>query len=204
MKKSTKAMEVKERIIEVTIELIQNSNGNAAEITTRDIAEKAEVGNGLINYHFQTKENLIAICVQRIIGQVVEGFKPAVANMQNPQERMAYAATQVFEFLFANPAISRISILGDLSNPTGDSNTVKSQQSICHVLGDSMNDKDKKIFSFVLASTMQTAFLANQCGDTMFGYMLDTTESREAFIKKLVDMLFLGINAEENKEKKEG
>lgn len=198
MKKSTKATEVKERIIEVTIALIQASNGNAAEITTRDIAEKAEVGNGLINYHFQTKENLIAICVQRIVGQVVDGFKPAVANMQNHQERMAYAASLVFEFLFANPAISRISILGDLSDQSDESNTMKSQQSICHVLGDSMNDTDKQIFSFVLASTMQAAFLSNKCGDAMFGYRLDTAESRKAFIKKIVEMLFCGINVQED------
>lgn len=195
MKKSTKAAEVKERIIEVTIALIQASNGNAAEITTRDIAEKAEVGNGLINYHFQTKENLIAICVQRIIGQVVKKFNPNIAN-QNTAERMTNAATAVFEFLFANPAISRISILGDLSDPTGDSNTVKSQQRICHVLGDSMNDTDKQIFSFVLVSAMQSAFLANQCGDVMCGFSLDIPASREAFIKKLVDMLTHGIKTE--------
>lgn len=196
MKKSTKATEVKERIIEVTIALIQASNGNAAEITTRDIAEKAEVGNGLINYHFQTKENLIAICVQRIIGQVVKSFNPNIAN-QNTAERMTNAATAVFEFLFANPAISRISILGDLSDPTGDSNTVKSQQNICQVLGESMNDADKKIFSFVLATSMQTAFLASQCGDAMIGYTLDTKASRKAFIEKLVDMMLHGIKAED-------
>lgn len=169
-----KATEVKERMIDVTIALIQASNGNASEITTRDIAEKAGVGNGLINYHFQTKENLIAICVQRIIGQVVKRFNLDTANIQNTSEGMTYAATQVFEFLFANLAISRISILSDLSNPAEESNTVKSQQSICHVLGESMNDTDKQIFSFALVSIMQVAFLVNQYGDTMFGYTLDT------------------------------
>lgn len=198
MKKSTKSAEVKERIIEVTIGLIQNSNGNAHDITTRDIAEKAKVGNGLINYHFTTKENLIAICVQRIIGQVVTGFTPNIDHMQTPQERMTYAAVQVFEFLFANPAISRISILGDLTNPARESNTVKSQQSICHVLGDSMEDADKQMFSFVLASTMQTAFLANQYGDTMFGFTLDTKTSREDFIKRVVDMLLCGAKLVEH------
>lgn len=197
MNKSTKAAEVKERIINVTIELMQNSSGNASEITTRDIAEKAEVGNGLINYHFQTKENLISICGQRIIGQVIKNFKPNVMHMQNPQERMAYAASQVFEFLFQHPSISRISIIGDLLSPDKESNTVKSQQSIWGVLGESMNDADKRIFSFVLATAMQSAFLACKYGDTMVGYALDTPESRKAYIKRLVDMLFCGVNWEE-------
>lgn len=196
MKKSTKATEVKERIIDVTIALIQTSNGNAAEITTRDIAEKAGVGNGLINYHFQTKENLIAICVQRIIGQVVDGFKPNVGHMQNPQERMTYTASQVFEFLFANPAISRISILGDLSDQSDESNTVKSQKSICDVLGDSMSQADKNLFSFVLVTAIQAAFLANQHGGAMIGYLMDTAESRKTFIVKLVNMLLNGVSTE--------
>lgn len=194
MKKTT---EVKERIIEVTIALIQNSNGNTAEITTRNIAEKAEVGNGLINYHFQTKENLIAICVKRIIMQVVEGFKPNVSHMQNPRERMTYAATMVFEFLFDNPAISRISILSDLYDPAADSNTVKSQQSICNIMGDSLLNTDKKIFSFVLVVAMQAAFIASQYGDAMCGYPMDTPAPRKAFITRLVDMLLDGIPVEE-------
>lgn len=196
MRKTTKVSEVKERIIDVTISLIQISSGNAATITTRDIAEKAEVGNGLINYHFQTKENLIAICVQRIIGQVVNGFKPNLNHIQNPQERMTYAASEIFEFLFANPAISRISILNDFTDAVKDSNTVKTQQSICHVLGGDINDTDKQFFSFALVSSMQAAFLANQCGDTMIGCTLDTAESRKAFIAKLVNILLHGIKTE--------
>ncbi|MEG1820586.1 MAG: TetR/AcrR family transcriptional regulator [Oscillospiraceae bacterium] len=198
MKKSTKSTEVKERIIEVTIALIQASNGNAAEITTRDIAEKAEVGNGLINYHFQTKENLIAICVQRIIGKVVDSFKPNLANCQSVEEQMTCAATKVFEFLFQNPAISRISILGDFSKPDENSNTVKSQHSFSHVLGESMEDADKQVFTFVLTSSMQAAFLAHQFGDAILGYKLDTAASRQAFIEKLIDMLFHGIMVEKN------
>lgn len=198
-----KTCEVKERIIEVTIALIQNSNGRASEITTRDIAEKAEVGNGLINYHFQTKENLIAICVQRIIGQVVDSFKPNISNIQSVGERMIYAATEVFEFLFSNPAISRISILGDFSEPAADSNTAKSQQGIFHVLGEDLGESDKKIFSFVLVSAMQAAFLANQFGAASVGYKLDTPASREAFMTKLVNMLLHGVGTKETDSERE-
>jgi AcrR family transcriptional regulator len=62
--------QVRQKIIDVTIDLINNSNGAIEAITTRSISQKAGIGVGLINYHFQTKENLIEICVQKIIGNV--------------------------------------------------------------------------------------------------------------------------------------
>ena len=65
---------VKDNIIEVTTELIEQLEGNTKSITARMIAEKAGVGLGLINYHCGSKENLITACVQRIIGKVIAGF----------------------------------------------------------------------------------------------------------------------------------
>ena len=62
---------VKDRIIEVTTAMIEQHAGDTKAITARVIAEKADVGLGLINYHFGSKENLITTCVQRIISNVV-------------------------------------------------------------------------------------------------------------------------------------
>lgn len=66
---------VKNRIIEVTTELIEQHNGNIKDITARMIAANANVGLGLINYHFGSKEDLITECVQNIISQVIAGFR---------------------------------------------------------------------------------------------------------------------------------
>ncbi|MDK2952449.1 MAG: hypothetical protein PWQ77_2114, partial [Kosmotogales bacterium] len=125
MKKSSN---IKENIIEVTTELIRQSEGDINDITIRMIAEKANVGTGLINYHFQSKENLITLCVQRIIGNIVMKFSPLDRYYQNDRERLTDWAIQVFDFLFENKAISRISILGDLSDYSVDSNSVKTQR----------------------------------------------------------------------------
>ncbi len=46
---------IKEKIIHATIELIKK-HGDISKITVRDIAANAGVGIGLINYHFQTKD----------------------------------------------------------------------------------------------------------------------------------------------------
>ena len=67
---------VKETIINATTELIEQSGGEVKNITARAIADKSKVALGLINYHFESKENLVAICVQRIINKVLMSFAP--------------------------------------------------------------------------------------------------------------------------------
>ena len=66
--------DIKEKIINTTISLIQHSDGLVENITVRDIAQKANVAVGLINYHFDSKKNLIEMCVQRIISHVMKTF----------------------------------------------------------------------------------------------------------------------------------
>ena len=55
-----KSKGVKEHIIEVTTDLILQYEGDTDRITARMIAGKADIALGLINYHFGSKENLIA------------------------------------------------------------------------------------------------------------------------------------------------
>ncbi len=183
----------KEHIIKVTTELIQQSSGNIADITTREIAHQANVGIGLINYHFQSKDNLITICVQRIIRQVVQSFSPMEKEYSGDQERLTDWAIRVFDFLFENPAISRLSILGDMYDYTLDSNSVRTQKGFLFALKD-VKESDKKMLSFLLTSVMQIAFLSNKTSKELIGFDLNERTERHAFITKLVAVLFVGIS----------
>ena len=109
---------VKEAIINATTELIEQSGGEIKNITARSIADKSGVALGLINYHFESKENLIAICVQRIINKVLMSFAPDKKDYSEPdgltdKQRLTVFAQQTFDFLFDNYAIIKISILSD-------------------------------------------------------------------------------------------
>ncbi|HHV12263.1 MAG TPA: TetR/AcrR family transcriptional regulator [Clostridiales bacterium] len=184
---------VKEKIINVTTELIQQGSGNIADITTREIAQRANVGVGLINYHFQSKDNLITICVQRIIKQVVIGFSPDAKAYQGDKERLTDWAARVFGFLFENPAISRISILGDLFDYSMDSNSVRTQKGFGLAMKKEVGESDKRMLSFILTSAMQTAFLSSKASVELLGYDFNEPSDRKAFITRLVAVLFDGI-----------
>lgn len=182
---------VKNRIIEVTTELIEQHNGSVKDITSRMIAAKADVGLGLINYHFGSKENLITECVQRIIKKVVTGFQ-MTKQYETDKERLTACAVYVFDFLFEHSAISRVSILGDLQNYTENCNSVLTQQGFSLSLKNSISNEDKSMLVFILTAAMQAAFLGNGIIRQLLGYDFAKAGDRAAYIGKLVDILFAG------------
>ncbi|MHB8129729.1 MAG: TetR/AcrR family transcriptional regulator [Mobilitalea sp.] len=186
-----KANYVKEKIIAVTTDLIQSSSGKIEEITTRMIAEQAGVGIGLINYHFVSKDQLIEICVQRIISNVIASFRPEVSSKLNPIERLKIVAKLVIDFLLANPAVSRISIVGDYNNPKILDNTMKTMVGFSNSLVNySCSEADKKILLFDLTSILQAAFLRKDISKECFGLDFNKKEERDYFIDLNIEKLF--------------
>ncbi len=193
----SKGENVKDRIIAVTIELIEQYHGDTKSITARMIAEKAEIGLGLINYHFGSKDNLITECVQRIIGEVVVGFH-IEQEFPSDKERLIACATYVFDFLFEHSAISRISILGDFQNYLRDSNSVYTQYGFMKSLKSDISEKDKPMLVFILTTAMQIAFLGSATVNQLLGYNFTKQKDRAKYIEKLVDILFEGaVNSNE-------
>ncbi len=194
----------KETIINVTTELIEMSGGDVHQITSRRIAKRAGVGLGLINYHFGSKENLITICVQRIINQVVMCFSPDQRDYSEKgsladRERLADWAKQVFDFLFGNRAISYISILGDMQNYKEKSNSMYTQKGFSLAIRSDIEEGTKRMLVFMLTSAMQTAFLAGEASKEILGYDLMVKKQRDTYIDKLVEILFIGVHAEPEK-----
>ncbi len=182
---------VRERIIKTTTALIEQYEGDTKRITARAIAEKAEVGLGLINYHFGSKDALIMECVQRIISEVVAGFHME-KEFSSDQERLTAWAAHVFNFLFEHSAISRISILGDFQHYTDGCNSVCTQHGFMRSLKEGISNQDRPLLAFILTSAMQTAFLGSEAVHQILGYDFSRPEERRAYIERLVGILFEG------------
>lgn len=187
MKKSEQA---KENIISVTTRLIQESNGNLEEVTIRKIAQEAGVGIGLINYHFQSKDQLIEICVQRIISSVIHTFRPDILKDLQPIDRLKAVSKLVVDFLMDNPKVSRISILGDHVNPDTEDNTMKTVAGFLHALaGSDIAEPKRKMLLFALTSILQAAFLRKGISEECFGIDFNDKEERDCFIDDIIDRL---------------
>lgn len=195
MKDST---EVKEIIISSTIELIEQSNGDIKKITSRSIAEKSGIALGLINYHFKSKEKLIALCVQRIINNVLMNFAPDKVDYVKDdgltdKERLISFAKQTYDFLFANYSLVKISILSDFANYQPKSNSALTQMGFRFALRGNIPEYKKKLIAFSLTSIMQDAFLAGENSEAIVGYNLIDKEQRDRFVSDTVSTLMEGV-----------
>ena len=195
MKDST---EVKEIIIKSTIELIEQSNGDIKKITSRSIAEKSGIALGLINYHFESKEKLIALCVQRIINNVLMNFAPDKVDYVKDdgltdKERLISFAKQTYDFLFANYSLVKISILSDFANYQPKSNSALTQMGFRFALRGNIPEYKKKLIAFSLTSIMQDAFLAGENSEAITGYNLMDKEQRDRFVSDTVSTLMEGV-----------
>lgn len=109
-------MDNKEAIIQATIALLRENGENLEAITVREICKSADVGLGLVNYHFGNKDNLIELCVERIINGIVENFQSIREKTKDlpPFEKLEYLGNMTLDFLFEHYAVSKISVLTDM------------------------------------------------------------------------------------------
>ena len=188
--------DVKDRIIKATTELIEEGGGKTDGITAREIAKRADVALGLINYHFKSKDNLISVCTQRIINGIIMCFLPEDDGIVVPteEEQIAQRAKKVLDFMFKYPAICSISVLEDLNNYKLRSNSVAVQKGFSLAIGKKSMDEDtKRLLVFMLTSSIQVAFLSSNVSKDVLGYDLTVKEQRDACIEKMSAILFEGV-----------
>ena len=190
--------DIKELLIDRTIELIKESEGKPERITARAIAQRSGVALGLINYHFGSKDNLLAECCNKIINELLSSMKPGLIKSEDDgltdRERLILYAKQTFEYLFANRAIVKMSILSDFRSYGEDTNSALTQKGFQMAIKGDIPGKSKRLIAFSLASSMQTAFLAADESKKITGYDLSTKKGRGSFIEDTVNMLMGGIS----------
>jgi len=184
-----KTNSVKEKIVDSTIELLGECE-TVEKVTVRDIALRADVGVGLINYHFQTKENLINLCVQKIVGDVIMRFDQLSQSLtMEPLEKLRSLAKRNCSFLVKNMRISRVSILSDIENGNFTDNTSQTIKAYLPVVravcSEKKSDKEIYLVTSIMISAFQSAFMRGSV--FMEGLELDFYEMHQRDI--IVDMI---------------
>lgn len=186
--------EVKQKIINATIDLIKKY-GDVSRITVREIAFTAGVGVGLINYHFQTKENLINQCtldlIRHSIGQL--GAKNHDSAMA-PIDKLKLLANGIASFMAMNPGVSRISIVKDYASPEPADNSAQVIQMLApiarDICGEGESGADHFLRLHTLVSAIEAAFLRKDALMTAFGIDFDDHEQRAHLVDFCIDQIF--------------
>jgi AcrR family transcriptional regulator len=90
--------ETRERIISATIQLL-NELPDVEKITVRLVAQRAEVGVGLINYHFHTRDNLISLAIGSIMADMATGLgRSGINHDESGEERLRSMLKSLYTF----------------------------------------------------------------------------------------------------------
>lgn len=185
---------VKDKIMHATTKLIETCV-SIENVTIRDIAAEADVAVGLINYHFQTKENLINQCVQKIIGNIINKFDALQYSLTlEPMDKLRFLVKSTCAFLAQNQGISRASILSDLFAGNGSDNTSQTIKAYLPVMrdiyGETKSDKELYLCTHILIATLQSAFLRRDVLMQNAEVDFYDTDQRERLIDTIVGIIF--------------
>lgn len=180
--------------MDVTTGLIREY-GDVSRITVRDICSRANVGVGTVNYHFQSKENLINQCVQSIIGNIIGGFDELAESLDlDPYDKLRFLFKTNIEFLVQNVGISKVSIMSDLVLGSENDNSIQTRNAYLRLLRkiyqNQKPDEELKCILHIAISTLQVIFLRAQIIKRVDGLDLTTEEGRDRFMDIFMDRVF--------------
>jgi TetR/AcrR family transcriptional regulator len=100
----------RERIVEAALEAFAERGFHGA--STRDIAQRAGTNQGLITYHFRSKDELWRAAADRIFGMLVTslGKRMAALRSDDPRERAREAIREYVRFAAAHPELFRLMV----------------------------------------------------------------------------------------------
>ena len=184
-------MDNKEIIIQATIDLINEKGEQMHDIIVREICRKANVGLGLVNYHFENKDRLIEICVERIVNGIVDSFRSMQEKTEGltPFEKLDYLGNMTLTFLFDYYAVSKTSILTDMNMPKEDDNTHRTYLAYLPLVSACRPDWNKDTLerkTFYLIALMQQSFLRYKVIRELYEVDLTDREERKMFHTKIL------------------
>lgn len=172
----------KDILIETTMELLKNCD-DLSEVTSRKITEKAGVNLAMINYNFDSKDELINIAIGKLLGDTANTYLNNIYDSnKEPKERLKEflycICTMVFDYRkYTKETIPYILLKGKFNAAKQLLPLIK------ECLKDSRSDSECRFISYELTSIMQLAFYRMS---DLQDYLQVDMESEQG-IRKIID-----------------
>jgi AcrR family transcriptional regulator len=178
-------LDPKKRILQAAMELLNEQEPET--ITVRQIAERAQVGVGLINYHFQTRDNLLNEAVGGSMGEVAAQWLQANEGKQDdPVLRLKNLLKETSNIGVRFPAQLRVSISFELQH--GNFSVAQMLIPILReIFGMTKSEKELRVLAFQIITPLQLASIRNDAFRAYAGIDLFNEEQRNAMIDMLID-----------------
>lgn len=180
--------ETRERIIQATIELLDEAT-QVEKITVRAVAQKANVGIGLINYHFHTRDNLLSIAIGSVMAKMATGLGEKNSDTsQDPSQRIRIMLKSLYSFAERHEKLIQFLLTHGIVN--GDMDAALYLVPMLREIFDAKRDEMQlRIIALQILLPIQVASINPGAFHRFAGVDLHDANQREQYIDSLVDNL---------------
>lgn len=179
--------DARNRIIKAVTEIF-DEDGDIGKITVRKVAERANVGVGLINYHFKTKDDLLGIAIGDLMVKMASGFVTPGNSDLEPIPKLKKMLKELYGFAEKYEKLLQFTITHGLLN--GD---LKAPLFLVPVLreifGGRKDEINLRIIALQIILPIQVTSLCPPAFLFYSGIDLRNESQRNNFIDTLVDNL---------------
>ena len=193
---SEKDLTTRNAILKAAFELL--STDDVKDITIRSIAHHANVAISAINYHFQTKENLIDLSINAGVGNIVNNAVELFNNLPDKSyKKLIIVLNDICNKIASLSRISKISIINDLQRGFALDNIYNSVNALNYMLNEIFNGKEYpvkskneiRIISYQITSSIQFGFLRSEQLREEIGLNFYLSNDRNKYIEYILNNL---------------
>lgn len=180
-----KEINAKDKIIKATIEIL-NEVGEPDKITIRQIAERANVGVGLINYHFQTKEKLLYTAVSDTMSEMAVQLQMLNADEnEDPVQKLTTMLIELTDFAARHSKMSLILAAYDLEQ--GNMETPLYLMPILRkIYGNRKEEIEMRIIALEIITTLQVICTRSEVFKLYSGIDINIKSQRDTLINTII------------------
>ena len=174
----------RERILAAAEEVFAASGFSAG--TTRRIAERADVPEGLIFHYFGTKRGVLdALFAERSLGPELSELAAEIAREQDPRRLLLLLGRRMYEGLGERESVARIILTESYLDEAVRTRLQAAQQERIELIAQALDDATPRSLDHARARTIAQVFL----GSILFAIAIDRPEDPEAFLASAIDVL---------------
>ena len=182
------AQEPRERILAAAAALLDETS-DPQRITVRQIAERAGVGIGLINYHFQSKDNLLNEVVSGLmLAEAARWFAAAADSSLDAQTRLRRLLQETSRIGVQYPGHLQIMLTHEFHQPTF-SVPLMIVPLLREIYGGRKTEMELRLIALQMVLPLQVAGLQPDALRLYAGVDLVDARQREDLIDTLIDNL---------------
>ncbi len=187
----------KERIRLAAIELM-NEFHTAERVTTRQIAERAGVAVGSINYHYQSKDNLLYEAYNQVfLAEVMHWLDDKQSGDQTPLARLRGLFLETARISLPNLDMAKSSLLMDIQKG-GMATSLMILPLVRAIFQGTQDELTLRLKAATLMSTLQMVLLKKEAFEAYMGIKLEDPNQLEPVVDQLFNLI-LFENKKENK-----